>query len=101
MIVHPCLRHAACHAAALALVSAALLPQIAIGQPEGIDPAATTLLKAATDFLASQKQFSVETRNTLEVVLTSGQKIQFDNATRMSAKRPNKLRAERSGDLVD
>ena len=53
------------------------------------------------DFLASQKQFSVETRSSLEVVLVSGQKIQFDHTARQSVQRPNKLRAERTGDLVD
>jgi len=70
-------------------------------QPAGIAPEAQQLLKASTDFLASQKQFSVETRNTLEVVLKSGQKIEFNHTARMSAQRPNKLRAERTGDLVD
>jgi len=70
-------------------------------QPAGIAPEAQQLLKASTDFLASQKQFSAETRNTLEVVLTSGQKIEFNHTARMSAQRPDKLRAERTGDLVD
>jgi len=70
-------------------------------QPAGIAPEAQQLLKASTDFLASQKQFSAETRNTLEVVLTSGQKIEFNHTARVSAQRPNKLRAERTGDLVD
>jgi hypothetical protein len=70
-------------------------------QPAGISPEAQRLLKASTDFLASQKEFSAETRNTLEVVLKSGQKIEFNHVARMSAQRPNKLRAERTGDLVD
>lgn len=87
--------------AALVLVSAALLPPPAVGQAPGIDPAATRLLKASTDFLARQQKFSVETRNTLEVVLASGQKIQFDNAAKVSVRRPDRLRAERTGDLVD
>ena len=78
-----------------------MTPAVALGQPLGIDPAATNLLKAATDFLAAQKQFSVEARNSLEVVLTSGQKIQFNHTARQSVQRPNKLRAERTGDLVD
>ena len=95
------LRGAVLVLAALALVSAAALPQGARAQPAGIDPAATKLLKAATDFLAAQKQFSVEARNSLEVVLTSGQKIQFNHTARQSVQRPNKLRAERTGDLVD
>lgn len=90
---------AARQAAALALI--ALLPQIVLAQPAGIEPAATKILKSGTDFLASQTKFSVETRNTLEVVLASGQKIQFDSGTRLSVQRSNKLRAERTGDLVE
>src|SRR5512133_3192692 len=73
----------------------------AYAQPAGIAPEAQRLLKASTDFLASQKQFSAETRNTLEIVLKSGQKIEFNHKARLSAQRPNKLRAERTGDLVD
>jgi len=95
------LRGAVLALAALALVSTAALPPVALGQPAGIDPAATQLLKAATDFLAGQKQFSVETRNSLEVVLASGQKIEFNHTARQSVQRPNKLRAERTGDLVN
>jgi hypothetical protein len=83
-----------------ALVACAV-PLVASAQPAGIDPQATKLLRASTDFLASQPRFSVETHNTLEVVLTSGQKIQFAHAARMSAQRPNKLRADRIGDLVE
>jgi hypothetical protein len=86
--------------AAAALVIAVVAPQ-ALAQPAGIDPQAEKLLKASTVFLARQKQFSLETRSSLEVVLASGQKIQFDHAARQSIQRPNKLRAERVGDLVD
>jgi hypothetical protein len=70
-------------------------------QPAGIAPEAQQLLKASTDFLASQKQFSADTRNTLEVVLKSGQKVEFNHTARQSVQRPNKLRAERTGDLVN
>ncbi len=91
--------------AAIGGVLAALLTlaaaTVASAQPSGIDPQATKLLRASADFLASQQRFSVETRNTLEIVLTSGQKIQFDHEARMWAQRPNKLRADRTGDLVE
>ena len=73
---------------------------VAQAQPEGIDPEAQRLLKASTDFMASQKRFSVETRNSLEVVLKSGQKIELRHTARQSVQRPDKLRAERTGDLV-
>lgn len=70
-------------------------------QSAGLDPEAQRLLKTSTDFLARQKQFSLDTRNALEVVLNSGQKIEFNHIARQSVQRPNKLRAERTGDLVD
>jgi hypothetical protein len=87
-------------AKAAPLIAAATFALAAQAQPAGIDPEAQRLLKASTDFLAAQKQFSADTRNTLEVVLKSGQKIEFNHVARVSALRPNKLRAERSGDLV-
>lgn len=34
------------------------------------------------------------------MVLTSGQKIQLESTAALSVERPNKLRAERRGDLV-
>jgi len=89
----------ACSIAAVASIAA--LSAAAQPQPTGIDPEAQRLLKASTDFLASQQRFSADTRNTLEVVLKSGQKIEFNHAARVSAQRPNMLRAERMGDLVN
>jgi hypothetical protein len=82
-------------------IAIAVASVAAHAQPAGIDPEAKRLLKASTDFLAGQKQFSAETRNTLEIVLKSGQKIEFNHMAKMSAQRPNKLRAERTGDLVE
>jgi hypothetical protein len=65
------------------------------------DPDALAVLKNSTDFLAAQQQFSVNSESVLEVVLANGQKIQFDNAASMALKRPNKLKAQRVGELVD
>ena len=59
------------------------------------------MLKNATSFLAAQKRFSVDASSTIEVVLASGQKLQFDNSALLQVQRPNMLRAERRGDLVD
>ncbi|MGR4871123.1 DUF2092 domain-containing protein [Variovorax sp. LARHSF232] len=87
---------------ALALVLAsATLPQLAFGQPAGIDPQAEKALEASMAFLGRQKQFSADTRSTIEVVLTSGQKVQFDSAVTFAVQRPNKLYAKRVGDLID
>jgi hypothetical protein len=90
-----------CGAAAVALLLAAALPQAALSQPTGVAPEARQLLKTSTDFLARQQRFSLDTESSIEVVLDSGQKIQFDHTARASVGRPNKLRAERTGDLVD
>lgn len=84
-----------------ALAALAGLSLAVQAQPAGISPEAQQLLKASTDFLARQQQFSVDSRNTLEVVLKSGQKIEFNHTARQSVQRPNKLRAERTGDLVN
>jgi hypothetical protein len=69
-------------------------------QPAGIDPAALQILKASTDFLARQQRFSVDTRMSLEAVLFSGQTIEFNVTSRESVQRPDKLRADREGDLT-
>lgn len=49
---------------------------------------------------AQQRRFQVEVRHTLEVVLQTGQKIQFDHQARQIVQRPDRMRAERVGDLV-
>lgn len=84
-----------------ALVALAVVPVATQAQPAGVAPEARQILKASTDFLASQQRFSADTRNTLEIVLTSGQKIEFNSTARQSVQRPDKLRSERSGDLVE
>ena len=84
--------------ALLALATASVAAQ---AQSAGVAPEAKQILKASTDFLASQQRVSADTRNTLEIVLKSGQKIEFNSTGRQSVQRPNKLRSERSGDLVE
>jgi hypothetical protein len=82
-------------AAALAAMAMA-----AHAQPTGIDPLATQLLKKSTDFLAAQKRFSAQTRTSFEVVLSSGQKLEFDQRATQTVQRPNKMRADRIGDMT-
>jgi hypothetical protein len=92
----PIARHAI-----LAIILAAALPCAAFAQSDEIEPQAVTLLQSATDFLAARQSFSVDTRSTLEAVLTTGQKLEFDFAVTLSVVRPNRLRADRAGDLVN
>ena len=87
--------------AALAFLAAAVAPRAALAQPAGIDPQAERLLKASTTYLAGQKQFSADTRSTIEIVTTWGEKLQFDNAVTLAVQRPNKMWVARTGDLVD
>lgn len=70
-------------------------------EDKAIDPDSVYRLQASMDYLASLQTFSLETDSTIEVVLEGGQKIQFDNASSATVKRPNKFYAKRLGDLVD
>ena len=69
-------------------------------QAPAVDPAATKILKGMTDYVGSLKQFSVHTQNTLEDLLDSGHRVDFDVSADVIVSRPNKLRAERKGDLL-
>jgi len=84
------------------VIAALAIPTMAAqAQSAGVAPEAKQILKASTDFLASQQRFTADTRNTLEIVLKSGQKIEFNSTGHQFVQRPNKLRSERSGDLVE
>jgi hypothetical protein len=91
-------------AALFALVVLVLLVTVSTevrAQAPAVDPAATQILKRMTDYLGGLKQFSVHTQNTLEDVLDSGQRVDFEVSASVIVSRPNKLRAERKGDLLN
>jgi hypothetical protein len=71
------------------------------GQSAEIEPKADQLLRKMSDYLGGLQQFSFQTENNVEIVLRSGEKIQYDNPAEVLIRRPNKLRADRKGDLVD
>jgi hypothetical protein len=90
-------------AALFALGALALSATVATevrAQAPAVDPAATKILQRMTDYLGSLKQFSVHTQNTIEDVLDSGHRVDFDVSANVIVSRPNKLRAERRGDLI-
>jgi len=93
------IRTAAAGFALAILMLPAIVPTQALAQT--VDPAAVQTLQRTMDYLGSLKQFSVHTQNTLEEVLETGQKVQFDVSNVLMLKRPNKLLAKRHGDLVD
>lgn len=66
-----------------------------------VDPAAVEILKKMTDYLGGAKQFSVHTQNTLEDFTASGDRIDLDVSANVLVSRPNKIRSERKGDLVN
>jgi hypothetical protein len=91
-------------AAAGLLVVAALTVVAAVPvQSADVDPEALRLLRRMADYLSALQQFSVDTQNTLEAVLDSGQKIQYDIAASTMVKRPKAqgtlalIRREKSG----
>jgi len=66
-----------------------------------VDPAATDILKGMTDYLGGVKQFTVNTQNTLEDVVASGHRVDLDVSAKVIISRPNKIRSERKGELVN
>jgi hypothetical protein len=90
-------------AASLVLVTLALSAPVATevrAQTSAVDPAAAQILKRMTDYLGSLRQFSVRTQNTLEDLLDSGQRVDHEISASVLVRRPNKLRAERVGDVI-
>jgi hypothetical protein len=83
------------------VVLVAALPGAVLAQPAGVDPRADAVLRSMTSYISGLRKFGVTTENTLEVVTTEGQKIQFTAPATMTVARPNKLVAQRRGDIVD
>lgn len=69
-------------------------------QVRGVDPEAARILRRMTDHVGGLRDFGLDAANTVEVVLTSGQKIQYTSASRTTVQRPTKLRADRIGDVL-
>ena len=86
---------------ALAMLVLAGWPQAGNAQPAGMEPQAEKLLRRMSDYLNSLQKFTVRTENSIEAVLTSGQKLQFTSPAMASVWRPNRLRADRKGDILD
>src|SRR5512136_372434 len=68
-------------------------------QAPAVDPAAVQILKRSTDFLDGLQQFSVDTHSMIEELHVSGHRVDYDLSAIVTVKRPNKLRAVRTGGL--
>jgi hypothetical protein len=62
---------------------------------------ADKILKAMTDYVASQKTFAVTFDSDIEVITPNLQKIQFTSSGRVQVSRPDKLRVTRTGGYSD
>ena len=82
------------------LALAALHPVTALAQNSSVDPQAARIMQRMTEYVGSLQTFGLVTASTVEVVLVNGQKIQLDSGTHLTVQRPNKLRAERVGDVI-
>ena len=96
-----CFRRRIVSVVGLAMLVLAGGPQTGHAQPAGMQPEAEKLLRRMSDYLASLQKFTVSTENTIEAVLTSGQKLQFHGPAAASVWRPNRMRADRKGDILN
>jgi hypothetical protein len=63
-----------------------------------IEPKAGEVLKQMCDYLKNLQQFSVQAEINEDVLLTSGQRIQYARSVEASVRRPDRFRAESVGD---
>ena len=70
-------------------------------QSDTVDAEAIQLLRRSTDYLAGVNQLRIDTDATIEAVLPSGQKVQSSQRVVITVQRPNKMRAERIGEVIN
>ncbi len=75
-------------------------PALSEGQEkqQTIDPKADTILRQMSEHLNTLLQFSVHVENSLDILLSSGQKLQMGRSGNIFVKRPDRLRANMRGD---
>jgi hypothetical protein len=72
--------------------------KLAKAKTPDIEPKAVEVLKQMCDYLKNLQQFSVQAEITEDVLLTSGQRIQYGRNVEASVRRPDRFRAESVGD---
>jgi hypothetical protein len=86
----------------VALAQQALPAAAAAFEPEAerrVDPEADRLLRQMFEYLDSLPAFTVEARNTEEIILINGQKLDFEASSHVTVHRPNRVRSQRIGVL--
>ena len=79
--------------------AAALCLGCSSAAPRDIDPQADQALRAMSDALRNAGEFSFHARSTVDEELETAQLARFASDRRVFVRRPNKIFAERSGDL--
>lgn len=80
--------------AGLLAVSAAIPPAANAQEAPAVDPAALAALDKMGAFLRTVTTFEVKSKTLVDVVLDSGQKLQFDGTAHLRVRRPDRLWAE-------
>ena len=80
-------------AAAVAAVSSAAL----VSAEPRIDPQATEVFKKMSDYLGRTKALSARATFRQEVVLLTGQKVEYESWSQVTLRRPDRLRTSRHG----
>jgi hypothetical protein len=86
-------------AAVITLIAATILFAVPRSQAQGDD--APKILKAMSDYVASQRTISATFDSDIEVITSDLQKIQFASSGNFLLSRPDKLRASRTGGYAD
>jgi hypothetical protein len=66
-----------------------------------VDHRADALLKRMSDTLRKHRRFSVVIDEASDVAVKAGRNVHFETTSTITVERPNKLRMDRRGDLVD
>ncbi len=66
-----------------------------------IDPKVDALVKGMTAYLTGLPAFTVSATNTMQVILTSGQKLDFEAVSSVTVRRPDRIRTRREGVAVN
>jgi hypothetical protein len=65
---------------------------------QAIDPKADSILRQMSEHLNTLPQFSVHVENSLDILLSSGQKLQMGRAGDIFVRRPDRIHANMKGD---
>ncbi len=72
-----------------------------VSAESALDAAAVERLRESTSYLSGLQQFALHSNTSIEIVMLTGQKIQFDDEISATVQRPNKFHAVRKGEALN